>query len=134
MRAVANHVMASLLLLQAVFGICCYSVKSHDCNEAVVGSTAVHLSCCDRCRSVPADATTPPEHGDKATTCHGFCTYVKAETVSLDGCHEALLALNVPSIGVRQPGVIGAEPRRPADLLEPSPPVRLHMLYQIILI
>lgn len=134
MRAVANHVMAGLLLLQAVFGICCYSVESLGCPEHGIATTAAHLACCDYCRSVPADATTPADHGHDQPTCHGFCTYVKAETVGWAGYHEAFLALNASLIGIPKPVLIGADPLRPADLLEPSPPVRLHMLYQIILI
>jgi len=133
MRAVANSVMVGLLLLQAVFGICCYAGESRACTESGA-PTSAHLACCDRCRSIPADATTPPDHGNNQPTCHGICTYVKAETVSLAGCHQTLLALNVPLFGVRQLVMIGADPQRQADLVEPSPPVRLHMLYQIILI
>jgi len=134
MRAMANSVMAGLLLLQAVFGICCYSGESRACTDTGEVSASAHLACCDRCRSAPADATTPADHGHDQPTCHGFCTYVKAETVGWAGYHEALLALNASLIGIPKPALLGADSLRPADLLEPSPPVRLHMLYQIILI
>lgn len=123
--------MACLLLLQAAFGICCHVPE-------VCGASADRLqlinSCCERCAPASPDDATPLGPTGPAKACRGFCTYVKADTTNVDASDLAPFAFIAPSIEAA-PSSVNLLPRRNlANSCNRSYPVRLHMLYQIILI
>ncbi len=134
MRAVTNNLMACLLLLQAAFGICCHAPEAcADC-RASAERIQLHVACCERCAPASPDDATPPCPTDRQAACHGFCTYVKADAVNVELRDDAMFALAAPSIEASQPNIIRVSPCHLADTWAPSHPVRLHVLYQVILI
>ncbi len=76
----------------------------------------------------------PPCPTDPQAACHGFCTYLKADTVNLELCDDAMFAVVAPSLDARQPNIIRVAPCHLADTWSPNHPVRLHALYQVMLI
>lgn len=133
MRPAANYLMTCLLLLQAVFGVCCHSAAACSACRASAAQVQKHAACCEQCRQDSSDDEAPACPLEHRQTCHGFCTFLKADGASLAGCQVALFAFTAPSFEPLQ-ATAQSRPIWSACPLEPSPPLRLHVLYQIILI
>jgi hypothetical protein len=135
MRAALCNLMAALLLIQALTGWCCY----HPCAPLASKTAEVTEShrppCCDDCdgENRPAPEPTVP---CSCQDCLGFCTYVPTEKAQVD-CPQLVVPFDslafapIPADSHLSGKFFG-------DLTNGPPvverPLRLHLLYQIILI
>lgn len=130
-RAATISLMLILLLVQGAFGFCSYAHGSN------VSARARQLlacpACCERCApSVPSDPTPTPSQ--PKATCHGFCTYLKADTVGIETHDVVHFALAASSVNASQPNRALLPAHQSTDSRAHPIAVRLHVLYGIILI
>jgi len=136
MRTVASLLMAGLLLLQSLTGLCCH----HPCDCARVESAMAeqhphsNSGCCHHCKS-DHHQQVPTPTPCKRNHCLGICTYVRSSKVQIDDSwqYAAIEVLNISAISVQaptSPTIAGDESN--SHLAEP--PLRLHLLHQSILI
>lgn len=129
MNILTSHLTASLLLVQALSGWCY--------ERAEVGSAAqgqvVHCCGHDDCALGHEGQSEDPCPSE--SECHGFCTYVTSVGPQLDVLQVSLADCIwfVPSR--LDSGIIGAPCRNgQADVGLHEPPLRLHLLHQILLV
>lgn len=136
MQAVVSNLMASLLLIQPVTGWCWHAPD--DCANgrcSTVLRVAAKCSCQDsRCK--------PCRHSDDSSApcgkseCQGFCTYVASQETRID-MSTAAVSFNIAAILLTQAGhqltsAIAWE--RACHFAISEPPLRLHLLHQLLLI
>ena len=135
MQAALSNLMAALLLIQALTGWCCY----HPCASTAVQTTTLvqshRPSCCDDCddESRPAPKPTAP---CRCQDCLGFCTYVPTDKAQVD-CPQLVVPIDslafVPILAdSHMSGMFFGDVAKGPPVAEP--PLRLHLLHQVILI
>ena len=137
MQSVLRQFAAGMLLIQALTGWCWHC----PCACAPAQQSAAVVSddgccCCER-ENFDTPVHPGPTAPDKARLqCHGICVYVSPDQATIDGPH-LVRACDVPvpaaTWGLQLDGVglawaIAHEP------LKSGPPLRLHLLHEIILI
>jgi hypothetical protein len=135
MQALSNSLMAGLLLIQALTGLCCYHARAAACCETSAVAKSDVPDCCQRKKQ-----KTPPQKAPSVPCprceCMGFCTYVQSDKVELDFPQLVLpFDLLIPAqisadSQFNSPSFWIAATHPPAA----GPPLRLHLLHQIILI
>lgn len=129
MNILTSHLTASLLLVQALSGWCYERAELGSPAEAPV----VHCCRHDNCEVGHEGQSQEPCQSE--SECRGFCTYVTSVGPQLDVLQVSLAdcVWFVPSRLDSE--IIGAPCRnRQADLGLHEPPLRLHLLHQILLV
>lgn len=131
MQAVLSHLLASLLLIQALTGWCWHC--PHDtCSDQVAEAKNSSTCCCHESRQ--HDDSTIPEQCPRE--CQGFCVYVSSVDTQVD-----LLQLDISfhcqvqvidSLLAASPAPVAWD--RIVDSVDSRPPLRLHLLNQSLLI
>ena len=127
MHAVLSKLMASLLLVQALTGWCCH--RPGGANLAV--PTTHVVACCSHCcQPRPAQRPVLPV---KCQQCSGVCTYVPTQKMQIDGPQLIVPVDVVPALAAVDFSLASrfTRLRGPSDL---EPPLRLHLLHQILLV
>lgn len=136
MQAVLSNLMASLLLIQAVTGWCWHAPNDcANCAHSTVHRVARTCSCRDQCKPCEHSEGSPAPGGSKGK-CHGFCTYVAAQETRID-MSQATVSFNMAAIVLTEldrqlTSAIAWE--RACHLAVSEPPLRLHLLHQLLLI
>jgi hypothetical protein len=136
MQAVFSNLLAGLLLIQALTGWCDRS--PHTCVSCgPVAADLVQTDDCCRHDACPVGETESPiDSCPSKSECHGICIYMPSQETRLDTTQVALPV----SFMAAMPATADAEivASLSLDTLSHSaiaePPVRLHLLHQIILI
>jgi hypothetical protein len=126
--------MAGLALLQAVTGVCCH----HSCESAHDEPAPVerhcHSPCCHHAADELSDQAPAPVPCNEKH-CFGFCTYISTSKVHVKNAWQcvAVGSPGVSAISLHSP-LLGTV--RSAKSIQQifEPPLRLHLLHQIILI
>lgn len=131
MQAFYSNLLAAMLVIQACFG-CCRQVVAGvgvpDCCKPTVNGG----ECC-KDESSAVCTTNLPAEAPPQTTCHGTCIYVLSDDdgtaelcrAELVTCAEASKAIASPSPSTMLTGRSNSSK---------APPLRLHLLHQILLI
>ncbi len=130
MQAFLSSLTAGLLFIHTVFG-CCWH-HAHAC-ENVASAAACETHCCHHHhQGGEKESEDKPCHCDEG--CEGTCTYVAPQKVKVEAPDIAALDLTVtPELlaGLRiEPANFWQAARLPLDL---SPPLRVHLLHQVLL-
>ena len=139
MHAFLSNLTAFLLVVHAMIG-CCHHQWHCDAEcaaAAPVSLCAAPLPCCDQCCGSYHESEPPAEPCDCEFECQGVCTYVPTEKTQVDAS-PADAAFDFPAaIPALLDGQLAAA-ALPWDLAhtlnDSPPPLRLHLLYQILLI
>ena len=134
MRAIFSSLVAASLLIHAAVGCC----RHHADLDACVGDQAADYACdvdadhhhdCDEQHGQPADQPCGGHH------CHGLCNYLPVQKSQLDDLKVKLpldfVALLPAACDVQVVALHHAECLSESVA---GPPVRLHLLHQILLI
>lgn len=136
MHIVLSSLMAALLGIHAFFG-CCWH-HGHRCAECTPSATQVAqpAKCCHH-----HQGTDEKQHGKQTPCkcfleCHGVCIYVPSQKVQLDS-PELIVPLDFVAVltafsDMQQASTAPWEISRGPTAV--SPPLRLHLLHQILLI
>lgn len=133
MPAILTNLLTGLLLFQAVSGWCCHRPCDVSGTCAATEVTSDDHHCCRKCEhETPAAPTDEPCQCDD---CLGFCTYVAEKQVELDAADlfSLVVTLAIADHGLAFESPV-AEGRYFAPGLQEAPPLRLHLLHQIMLI
>ncbi len=126
--------MAGTLLLHAAMG-CCWS-HLHACTQCENEATVCAESCCphetaDHSQDHQSHHTPSPCHSQ----CHGVCTYLPVQKTHLDAPDMAapfdFAAPVIAAVDSQRNDLLSWEQGR---LVAAGPPVRLHLLHQLILV
>lgn len=136
MRALVPNLTAVLLVIHAMIG-CCHHPWHGDGEVEAASIRVSHCSCCGH-HGVSHDASEgPSEPGNGERECHGVCSYIPTQRLQLGasaGGVDFSLAVMTP---VHRSGRIAAPDERLEQLGivdDSPPPLRLHLLHQILLI
>jgi len=138
MRFVFASLVASSLLIHAVLGCCWHAGRERATSEFNVAcSHHAHGDCCDHHADHDGDADHGDSHGpcDGKSHCHGLCTYLPVQKAQVD-TQQLDLPMDFAAI---LPATCDAQLAGSSKFLllrEPAaePPLRLHLLHQILLI
>jgi hypothetical protein len=137
MRAVVNNLMASLLLIQVSTGWCWHGADGcADCHDPTVQRVAATIGCeDDHCKSYEHRDESPDPCRDESE-CHGVCTYVPSHETRLDMAQLAVSFDIMPfALIVADHGILsGTTWERASHFDFSEPPLRLHLLHQLLLI
>jgi|SRR3989304_6324602 len=138
MQTAVTNLLASMLLIQALTGWCCQYRCAAGLGHNPAAEASPKSACCDRCgrESRSAQDSTESATPCRCPECLGFCTYLPPDKTPLDDSpleprSEALavapeLAHNHVACGFGWPLA--------AESVPPEPPLRLHLMHQILLI
>ena len=136
MQAVFSNLLAGLLLIQALTGWCDRS--PHACASCrPVTADLVQIDDCCRHDACPVGETgSPTDSCPSKTECHDICIYVPSQEMRIDTTQVALPVSFMAAMSATADAEIVAS--LSLDTLWhyaiSEPPVRLHLLHQIILI
>ncbi len=139
MHAFLSNLTAVLLVVHAMIGCCHHPWHCEvECAAAApVSLCAVAFPCCDQCCESYDESEPPAEPCDCELECQGVCTYLPTEKTQID-VSPADTAFDLPAaIPALLDGHLAAArlSRVLAHTLDESPPpLRLHLLHQILLI
>lgn len=137
MQSLLCNLTASLLLIQAVTGWCWHApdgcAKCHDCSTHAFTST----SCCQDRHCKPSEQhEIPLDPCDGQSECQGLCTYVALHETRLDTAQLALSCDFAPIflVGANHQLTLAVAWERACHLVASEPPLRLHLLHQILVV
>jgi len=133
MHAVLCKLMAALLFVHGAFGCCWHHAHAWEFRDGATASTAQHHHCCKH--ESPADHSQQPTKPCEQK-CEGVCTYLPVQKVQVDSPDltapaEFLAITPMPAgsdLSVASFWELGGGP------VPLGPPLRLHLLHQILLI
>lgn len=131
MQSILSNLLAALLVIHACFG-CCRQVVAGVGIQACCAPAVDRVNCCDNGDSPDCPSDSPTE-APTQSTCQGTCIYVASHDddvmdlspAELVACASIELSIAVPHFSV----VLRHSPD-----LDTAPPLRLHLLHQILLI
>lgn len=133
MRAALSIMLAALLLAQATFGLCWHEV------DGCANCSSRPAVCSDQCgcdKEVD-DQTSgqPTEPARGRLECRGFCTYLPTQTTEVDTQDQSTFDL-VADIAALVDGKLSSPPswKHLGAAIDHAPPLRLHLLHQLLLI
>jgi hypothetical protein len=135
MHAFLSGLLASALFVHAIYGCCWHHAQcTPTCNHAIA-CTTTETECCDH-STAPAEGNQPQPPCDDQRDCQGVCNYLPSHKTQLDSPLD-LAALDFPEslpanasaqlVAIRAAG-------EPCDPRVFEPPLRLHLLHQLLLI
>lgn len=134
MHAVVSNLLAGLLLIHAMLGCCWHS--AHTCTRRDRDACpVVKKVCCHHCHH-KQQSENPPAPCKCRVECKGVCTYLPTERIQIDGTQLASSWQHLVVLPVMLEAPCASNSNwKPADgVLAWQPPLRLHLLHQIILI
>lgn len=132
MRAVLSILLAFLLLAQATFGLCWHKVD--DCANCSSRPAVCSAECCEN-EADGLSSDNPAEPAGCRLECRGFCTYLPTQSTKVDMGDQPALDF-VADIASLVDGKLASSPsweHLVADINH-APPLRLHLLHQLLLI
>ena len=137
MHAVLSSLVASSLLMHAVLGCCWHHGHASSCCDQSQ-SAQVAQNCCHHHDDVGCD----DDHDEPAPTpckggphCHGVCNYLPVQKTQLDPVQLAApLDFAVAVLHSSDAHFVAAHGFEHLYELDTGPPLRLHLLHQILLI
>lgn len=134
MQVVLSNLMAAVLFIHAVLGCCRHpSLACASCNDPTAQASRA-ASCCKQHRSENGQGEQRQAPCKCKVECRGVCTYLPPQKTQLD-CQPALLPFDLLALNPAStagPSALPWEVLRGSLALEP--PLRLHLLHQILLI
>jgi len=136
MQAVFSSLLAGLLLIQALTGWCDRSPLNCASSNADAACSIEETACCqhDCCPAGETDSPADPCSG--SGECHGICIYVSSPETRIDTTQIALpidfMAILPASVDFHVVSALALDSVWHSAISEP--PLRLHLLHQIILI
>lgn len=136
MQAVISNLLAGLLLIQALTGWCDRSLYVCESGCAEVADSGLADNCCKHDVCPVGEDRSPADSCPSKGECHGICTYVPSQETRIDTSQVVLPVAFMAVI----PATADAETVSSLSLDSlwhsaiSEPPVRLHLLHQIILI
>jgi hypothetical protein len=133
MRTVFCSLLCNSLLIHAVLGCCWHDAHDAAACDGSLPSLAADADCCH-----DGDSATD-EHGPQVPCkghpdCHGLCNYLPVQKTGFDNCLDHM----VIDFAVDVPAASGSQISALSFAAGPSeyypPPIRLHLLHQILLI
>ena len=138
MNVILRNLMATLLLIHASFGCC--SLHAHDCSECIVPSVKPKCieSCC-HCQQKPKKHDSHKSNPKPCKKdCDGTCTYLPSQRSKINASHWAVglvFVIDTSKIDhCNGQHLLSCPWDRSGGQLLNSPPLRLHLLHQVILI
>lgn len=137
MAAILCNLMAALVLFQTATGLCCHRPCPVDGKKSLLEGAEPLSHCCHCCHRGLSEQSDPsPEVPCEHDECLGFCTYLAPEQFQIDSA-QLLLSLDIVSSPSILEGIF--VPRLAMILSQESlqkcaPPVRLNLLYQILVV
>lgn len=145
MQFVVTHLVAVAITLHSVLGCCWHHahetvVQTKDANECKPVEPMTGC-CCHRHRpevepkQTDSESQRLPAEGHDSESCGDKCQYVASARLQLDDLTSTTLFAGVPSIdeAIATPSHVGVHFGFDAGAVDP-PPVRLHLLHQLLLI
>jgi hypothetical protein len=136
MQAVFSNLLAGLLLIQALTGWCDRSPLNCASSNADASSSIEDTACCQHDSCPAADTDSPADPCSGNGECHGICIYVSSPETRIDTTQMTLpidFAAIVPaSVDCHVVSSLALDSLWRSAISEP--PLRLHLLHQIILI
>ncbi len=131
MHAFISNAMAAWLVILAVSGWC------HSTSDGVSDSSKPNVvACCKHCDHQTGKENQPAAPRQPRTDCHGVCIYLPVQESQVDSTPVLLpfdFAAIIPSLeGSQVAAALSWE--RSCDPMQSEPPLRLHLLHQIMLI
>jgi len=138
MRTLLSNLTAVLLVIHAMIGCCHHHWHSDtECAEAEFTLCAAPCQCCDPCCGTHDEGELPSSPCNGELECQGVCAYLPTQKTVIDDS-SADIAVDFAAVA---PSLLDgrlAAATLPWDLAhtlnESPPPLRLHLLYQILLI
>ena len=132
-QVLISNLMTGLLLIQAFTGWCWQCPRDEGPVSRASGALLVSDACNDDHCGNHSDEKCPPGPCKCPPKCDGVCTYVSAEKTQIDGPQLVLPFEIVTLDSAASP--LAADPWGcTRDSVRAEPPLRLHLLHQIILI
>ena len=136
MRTLVSNLTAALLVIHAMIG-CCHHHWHQDDESAATSTGVACCCCCDHHDHSHGTSEAPNQPCNGERECHGVCTYIATPRTSLAA---ATLGVDLDFAAVIP--VHGGSPFAAATTLwnqlqvcdDSPPPLRLHLLHQILLI
>ncbi len=135
MHAVLSHSMAALLFIHALLGCCWHHAHRSAPSESTPAQTSKPVACCHH-QDEGESEQQPQAPCDGRLECQGICTYLPPQKTQIDFA-QVLLPFDhvavLPAAGsdCLAPTASWEFNCGPLDL---KPPLRLHLLHQILLI
>jgi hypothetical protein len=131
-QAFVSYILAGLLLIQSVTGWC-WQCSSEPNSPTADAATVQHDCSCYECDGATGEAPSP-EPGECPWECQGICIYFSSLSTHLDAL-QFDLALDLVTVLSDFRYLSPVAPWEQAgDALAARPPLRLHLLHQILLI
>jgi hypothetical protein len=134
MRTIFSSMLCSSLLIHAVLGCCWHDLHEESAGGSALASLAAE-ACCDHEHDAPADGHGPHAPCKGHPNCHGLCSYLPVQKMNFGKCLDHVQT----DFSVEAHAACGS----PISTLSfvpgtcqfgPSPPIRLHLFHQILLI
>lgn len=117
---------SAMLLIQALTGLCCHRPYNVSLGVPAARQAADCANCCRH-------HSEPPERPVKCSKCMGVCTYVPPQRTEIDSHQSTALGDVADEVGVADFSGT-SQPDRPWGLLKLEPPLRLHLMHQILVV
>jgi hypothetical protein len=138
MQSAVTNLLAGMLLIQALTGWCCQHRCAAGLGHRPAAEASPESNCCDQCdcRSHSSQDSKESDAPCRCPDCLGFCTYLPPDKAPLDSSQlepgsETLAiapALAYDHFVCRHGRSFSAESGLP------EPPLRLHLLHQLLVI
>ena len=135
MRAFVSNLTVAMLLIHALVGCCRH--HEHNCCESTIERDSLAAGCChDDHASGDHEHEAPTPPGQNTFGCQGVCTYLPPQKVLIDAPQlvnsiDFLAIVPTTANGYAAAGTFWDRTR---VAQAPEPPLRLHLLHQIILV
>jgi hypothetical protein len=135
MHTFLSGLLAIALSVHALFGCCWHRAYSDPLCDHAIASVIAPAECCEH-PNMPVDRNLPQTPGNHQRDCQGVCTYLPTQKTQLDvpTVFESLDLVATPTGNfdgqLSALGVTGVA-HHPRSF---EPPLRLHLLHQLLLI
>src|SRR5215208_6103702 len=134
MRTVFSSLLCASLLVHALLGCCWHDVHDADGPGVSLVSLGTDANCChDHDGTADGSGSKAPCKGHP--NCHGLCNYLPVQKTSFGDCLEhVVIDIALDSSAVADSHVSALSFAVRTCEFSPSPPMRLHLFHQILLI
>ena len=135
MRLFVSNLTAAMLLIHSLIG-CCWH-HGHACAERQE-TVAIHADCChDHDGESHDDNEAPARHHNCELKCQGVCTYLPTQKIVIDA-QQLLNSIDYVAVVLATANSYSASAasfwERSRVTRASKPPLRLHLLHQVILV
>lgn len=135
MRAVFSSTVAVSLLIHAVMGCCWHQAREAASGDESPVALAADIGCCRHHHAHAPQGQPSHSPCNGKSNCHGLCTYLPPQKTQIDRLQSHVpidFAAIAPAMIDSQVAALRVMER--TRELAPEPPLRLHLLNQILLI